>query len=137
MVYCIVYGMSYAHGNGRHLGKGFMGPENSYMDVEMNRGFLQLLVLVALEQRAYGYGIIRQLQEIGYSLDENTLYPLLRRLEKNGWVRSEWEVQSDRPRKFYVITAPGKVVRKRALAIWRGQNAVLQRIMEVSNVSES
>jgi DNA-binding PadR family transcriptional regulator len=114
-----------------------MGAENSYMDVEMNRGFLQLLILVALEQRAYGYGIIRQLQEIGYSLDENTLYPLLRRLEKNGWVRSEWEIRSDRPRKFYVITGPGKATRDRALAIWRGQNAVLQRIMEVSNVPES
>jgi PadR family transcriptional regulator PadR len=114
-----------------------MGVENSYMDVEMNRGFLQLLVLAALEQRAYGYGIIRQLQEIGYSLDENTLYPLLRRLEKNGWVRSEWEIHSDRPRKFYVITGSGKTMRQRALAIWREQNKVLQRIMEVSNVPES
>ncbi len=114
-----------------------MSAETSYMDVEMNRGFLQLLILVALEQRAYGYGIIRQLQEIGYSLDENTLYPLLRRLEKNGWVRSEWEIRSDRPRKFYVITAPGQAMRDKALSIWREQNAVLQRIMEVSNVSKS
>ncbi len=114
-----------------------MGAEDGYMDVEMNRGFLQLLILVALEQRGYGYGIIRQMQEIGYSLDENTLYPLLRRLEKNGWIRSEWEIRSDRPRKFYIITPPGKATRDKALTIWREQNAVLQKIMEVNHVPES
>lgn len=114
-----------------------MGEESGYLDIEMNRGFLQLLVLVALEQRAYGYGIIKQLQEIGYSLDENTLYPLLRRLEKNGWIRSEWEIRSDRPRKFYAVNDSGKAMRSKAFAIWQGQNAVLQRMMEVNNVPES
>ena len=103
----------------------------------MNRGFLQLLVLAALEQRTYGYRMIKRLQEIGYDLDENTLYPLLRRLEKYGWIRSEWEVQADRPRKFYIITEAGKPVRDRALEIWRGQNAVLQKMMEVCDVRES
>jgi PadR family transcriptional regulator, regulatory protein PadR len=114
-----------------------MDVDNSYLEIEMNRGFLQLFVLAASEQKTYGYLMLRQMKEIGYSVDENTLYPLLRRLEKNGWVRSEWEVHSDRPRKFYVITPMGKQVREKGLAIWRGQHAVLLRMMEMNNVRES
>lgn len=111
--------------------------DDSYLEIEMNRGFLQLFVLTATEQKTYGYLMLRHMKEIGYSVDENTLYPLLRRLEKNGWVRSEWEVHSDRPRKLYVITPLGKTVRGKGLTIWRGQNAVLLRMMEINNVRES
>ncbi len=114
-----------------------MDADSSYLEIEMNRGFLQLLVLAATEQRTYGYLMVKQMKEIGYTIDENTLYPLLRRLEKNGWVQSEWEIHSDRPRKFYVITLSGKAVREKGLAIWRGQNAVLSMMMEINNVRES
>jgi len=114
-----------------------MDGDNSYLEVEMNRGFLQLLVLMALEQRMYGYGMIKHLLALGCSLDENTLYPLLRRLEKNGWVQSEWEIRSDRPRKFYFITASGKALREQGLAIWRQQNVIMRKMTEVSHVSES
>lgn len=114
-----------------------MEADSSYLEAEMNRGFLQLLVLAATEQRTYGYHIVKQMKEIGYTIDENTLYPLLRRLEKNSWVRSEWEIHSDRPRKLYVITPSGKAVRDKALAIWRGQNTALLKMMEASNVRTS
>jgi DNA-binding PadR family transcriptional regulator len=112
-----------------------MQTENESLLVEMNRGFLQLLALVALEHRMYGYGMVRHLEEVGFKMDENTLYPLLRRLEKNGWIQSEWEINQDRPRKFYQITPAGKQIRSQTLAIWQEQKAFLKKLMEVSHVS--
>jgi len=114
-----------------------MDADGSYLEIEMNRGFLQLLVLTALEKRTYGYSLVKQMREIGYAVDENTLYPLLRRLEKNGWVQSEWEIHSDRPRKLYAITPQGRSLREKGLSIWRGQNTILEKMMEVNDVRES
>jgi len=97
---------------------------------EMNRGFLQVLVLVLLEKNMYGYAMVKQLEEKGYTLEENTLYPLLRRLEKKGLIKGKWDVSKDRPRKFYVITKDGRTVRSQLLAIWRQQNDILNHLME-------
>lgn len=107
-----------------------MDPELKSLETEMNRGFLQVLALVVLERRMYGYGMIRHLEEAGYAVEENTLYPLLRRLEKNEWIRSEWDVSEDRPRKFYTITEKGRSVRERSLALWSGQDAILRALKE-------
>ncbi len=102
-------------------------------ETEMNRGFLQVLVLVSLERKMYGYRMIKHLEELGYSVEENTLYPLLRRLEKNGWIASEWDVSEDRPKKFYVITDKGSAVKEKALVVWSRQRDILRRIMEGEN----
>ena len=107
-----------------------MDPELSLFETEMNRGFLQVLVLVALEQEMYGYGMIKHLESMGYAVEENTLYPLLRRLEKNGWIASAWDVSGGRPKKFYRVTERGKTVREQALKIWAGQNEMLNRMKE-------
>lgn len=101
------------------------------LETEMNRGFLQILVLAALEQKMYGYKMLRFLEQIGYTVEENTLYPILRRLEKNGVIKSEWDVSGDRPKKFYLITPMGRTMRKKALSIWGKQNDILKKIMEV------
>jgi DNA-binding PadR family transcriptional regulator len=104
-------------------------------ETEMNRGFLQVLVLVLLERDMYGYSMVKQLEEKGYTVEENTLYPLLRRLEKKGLIKSKWDISKDRPRKFYVITKDGKAVRTQLLAIWRQQNDVLDHLLkEAKNV---
>jgi PadR family transcriptional regulator PadR len=108
-----------------------MDAEFSSFETEMNRGFLQILALVALERKMYGYGMIKHLEAAGYAVEENTLYPLLRRLEKNGWIASEWDVSEDRPKKFYVITEKGKVVRAQALKVWAEQSGTLKRMAEV------
>ncbi len=100
------------------------------LETEMNRGFLQILVLAALEQKMYGYKMLKFLEETGYIVEENTLYPILRRLEKNGLIKSEWDVSGDRPKKFYLITSQGRSVRKKALSIWQEQNDILRKIME-------
>lgn len=107
-----------------------MDREFASFETEMNRGFLQVLVLVALEKRMYGYGMINRLEGMGYRVEENTLYPLLRRLEKNGWIGSEWDVSEDRPRKFYSITEAGRVVREQALALWTKQAEILGSFKE-------
>ena len=109
-----------------------MDTEFGSLETELNRGFLQVLVLVALERKMYGYGMIKLFEQTGYAVEENTLYPLLRRLEKNGWIESEWTVGEDRPKKYYVITSRGASVRERALAIWADQSEILTKMKEAS-----
>ncbi len=99
-------------------------------ETEMNRGFLQVLVLVLLEKDKYGYLMVKQLEEKGYVLEENTLYPLLRRLEKKGLIKSKWDISEDRPRKFYVITKDGRDVRAELLKIGRLQNKILNHLLK-------
>lgn len=107
-----------------------MNPEIANFETEMNRGFLQILVLALLEEEMYGYSMVRTIHDLGYEVEENTLYPLLRRLEKNGWVKSKWDLSQDRPRKFYVITAAGRKLRDQLLGIWRKQDQILNRILK-------
>ena len=112
-----------------------MDPETSHFETEMNRGFLHILVLAMLEKDMYGYSMVRTIRDLGYEVEENTLYPLLRRLEKNGWVKSKWDVSEDRPRKFYGITAPGRSLRAELLGIWKKQDQILKQIIkETSHV---
>ena len=107
-----------------------MDPEIGNFETEMNRGFLQVLVLALLEKDTYGYAMVRTIRDLGYVVEENTLYPLLRRLEKNGWIRSKWDVTEDRPRKFYGITEAGRALRAELLAIWKKQNDILSELMK-------
>ncbi len=88
-----------------------MDSEVGNFEIEVNRGFLQILVLVPLEKDMYGYAVVRTVRNLGYELEENTLYPLLRRLEKNGWIKSQWDVSQERPRKFCGITEAGRSLR--------------------------
>jgi DNA-binding PadR family transcriptional regulator len=107
-----------------------MDPDASHFETEMNRGFLQILVLALLEKDMYGYAMVRTIRDLEYEVEENTLYPLLRRLEKNGWVKSKWEVGEDRPRKFYGITDAGRGLRTELLGIWRKQDQILKQLTE-------
>jgi DNA-binding PadR family transcriptional regulator len=102
----------------------------SQFEGEMNRGFLQVLVLVLLENPMYGYLMVKHLEDLGYIIEENTLYPLLRRLEKNGWIKSNWDVSGGRPKKFYVITEDGRTLRQELLRIHRIQSELLSHLLE-------
>jgi len=105
-----------------------MSEDTSHLAAEMNRGFLQVLTLVALEKSMYGYRMIKAFEEKGYEVEENTLYPLLRRLEKNGLIKSMWDVSEGRPKKFYTITQEGRAVRMELLRIWGEQNGILEEL---------
>src|SRR6478609_1444154 len=74
---------------------------------ELRRGTIVLACLRLLETPGYGYGLLEELGERGFPTDANTLYPLLRRLEKQGFLTSEWNTDESRPRKFYLTSAAG------------------------------
>lgn len=87
-----------------------MGEEKDLLNSliqELRRGTLVLSVLSQLKEARYGYSLVQNLEEKGVSIDPNTLYPLLRRLEKQGLLCSEWEMGESKPRKYYRRTSQG------------------------------
>ena len=83
---------------------------------ELRRGTVVVASLVALRRPDYGYALLQRLTDHGFPVDANTLYPLLRRLEDQGLVTSEWNTEESRPRKFYRTSAEGESVLARLLA---------------------
>ncbi|MCW3843862.1 PadR family transcriptional regulator [Micromonospora yasonensis] len=82
---------------------------------ELRRGTVVVASLVALRQPDYGYALLQRLGAHGFPVDANTLYPLLRRLEEQGLLTSEWNTEESRPRKFYRTSADGEAVLARLL----------------------
>ncbi|WP_240516020.1 PadR family transcriptional regulator [Candidatus Izimaplasma bacterium ZiA1] len=77
------------------------------MRLELRKGTLVLSVLSQLNNKHYGYSLVTTLNDIGLKIDQNTLYPLLRRLDKQGLLDSTWEIIEPRPRKYYSLSALG------------------------------
>lgn len=77
------------------------------LSTELRRGTLTLAVLSELRTAQYGYSLVQSLESAGISIDQSTLYPLLRRLEKQELVTSSWDTTESRPRKYYVLTDYG------------------------------
>lgn len=86
--------------------------------LELRRGTLILLVLNQLKEPKYGYHLVKELQDHGIPIEANTLYPLMRRLESQGLLKSEWDTGEAKPRKYYVTTDDGREVLKRARENW-------------------
>src|SRR6516225_8991515 len=87
--------------------------------LELRRGCLTLAVLAQLRQEHYGYTLRKDLDERGLEIDESTLYPLLRRLESQGLLLSEWREEDKRNKRFYRLSADGKLILKQLLAEWQ------------------
>ena len=77
---------------------------------ELRRGFLALAVLAQLRNERYGYTLRKALEDLGLEIDEGTLYPLLRRLESQGLLESEWREADKRRKRFYKLSASGELV---------------------------
>lgn len=92
---------------------------------ELRRGTLLLIVLGALDEAQYGYSLIQHLDTLGLKIEQNTLYPLLRRLEKQGLVDSEWMVGESRPRRYYKINENGRMIRTHLLQEWTSIHEIL------------
>jgi DNA-binding PadR family transcriptional regulator len=75
---------------------------------ELRRGVLVLATLSQLKGAKYGYALIDELSRQGLDIDQGTLYPLLRRLEEQGLLESEWNVEGSRPRRYYKISRTGE-----------------------------
>jgi PadR family transcriptional regulator PadR len=93
--------------------------------LELRRGCLVLAVLAALRTEGYGYTLRKELAGHGMEIDEGTLYPLLRRLEAQGLLSSEWREEEKRKKRFYKLSAEGKPMLKLLLAEWQGLHASL------------
>jgi PadR family transcriptional regulator, regulatory protein PadR len=98
--------------------------------LELRRGCLVLAVLVALRTEQYGYTLRKILAEHGMEIDEGTLYPLLRRLESQGLLTSQWREQDKRNKRFYRLSSEGKTILKQLLAEWQGIGASLNQILK-------
>ena len=97
--------------------------------LELRRGSLVLAVLAALREEQYGYTLRKTLEEQGMAIDEGTLYPLLRRLESQGLLLSEWREEEKRNKRFYRLSAVGKMILKRLLAEWQSINSSLNGML--------
>src|SRR5579863_6381054 len=98
--------------------------------LELRRGSLVLAVLAQLRTEQYGYTLRKALAEHGMEVDEGTLYPLLRRLETQGLLSSEWREEDKRNKRFYVLSAEGKQMLKQLLTEWKSIDASLNGIVK-------
>ncbi len=97
--------------------------------LELRRGCLVLAVMAELRAEQYGYTLRKALVDHGLAIDEGTLYPLLRRLESQGLLVSEWREENRRNKRFYRLSADGAEILAELIAEWRSINASLNGIL--------
>jgi PadR family transcriptional regulator PadR len=107
------------------------GPEIlENLKMELRRGCLIVAVLAQLRTEQYGYTLRKALAEDGLAIDEGTLYPLLRRLETQGLLASQWREEEKRNKRFYRLSPAGEVILRQLLEEWESINASLGKILE-------
>ena len=102
---------------------------------QLRKGYLELCVLVTLQRkhRSYGFELLGLFEQAGLEVNEGTVYPLLNRLHKQGWLDSKWETPDDRghPRRFYQLSDTGAALLPLLLESYNAQNESLQRLLEL------
>lgn len=104
--------------------------------LELRRGSLVLAVLATLRSERYGYTLRKTLTEHGLEIDENTLYPLLRRLESQGLLSSEWREENKRNKRFYRLSSQGEQMLAQLLAEWQAIHLAVTDILNEKNLKE-
>lgn len=110
-----------------------MGEEKDLLTsltMELRRGTLILSVLSQMGEETYGYALVQSLEEKGVSIDPNTLYPLLRRLEKQGLLQSNWETGGSKPRKYYKRTQQGDEIYQQLKIQWEEMAVSMARLLK-------
>jgi PadR family transcriptional regulator, regulatory protein PadR len=97
---------------------------------ELRRGTITIGVLSQLYEPQYGYSLVTMLSEKGIPVEPGTLYPLLRRLEKQGLLDSKWDTNEARPRKYYLLSETGKKVFDLLVVEWKSIVASLNHVIE-------
>ena len=97
--------------------------------LELRRGCLVVAVLTQLREEHYGYTLRKALADKGLAIEESTLYPLLRRLETQGLLTSQWREEEKRNKRFYRLAPAGEATLVQLLEEWRGLNASLNNIL--------
>jgi len=98
--------------------------------LELRRGVLSIAVLSQLSKEEYGYSLLKALSDKGMEIDQSTLYPLLRRLEAQGLLQSDWRIVDDaRPRRYYVISTQGKAVLNKLKREWSTMAETMKQML--------
>src|SRR5271157_811916 len=100
------------------------------LKLELRRGCLTLAVLTQLRNEQYGYTLRKALAEDGLEIDEGTLYPLLRRLESQGLLVSQWREEDKRNKRFYRLSPQGEQTLNQLLSEWQRINTSLSKILQ-------
>jgi PadR family transcriptional regulator, regulatory protein PadR len=95
---------------------------------ELRRGSVLLACLLVLRTPGYGYGLLERLEEVGVEVDANTLYPMLRRLEKQGLLTSEWDTEGARPRRYYATSEQGISLAAELMSSWLAMTRTLEKL---------
>ncbi|MFC5597630.1 PadR family transcriptional regulator [Deinococcus cellulosilyticus] len=103
------------------------------LELEMRRGVLVLAVLSQLKKPQYGYSLRQALAHHDLPIEEGTLYPLLRRLEGQGYLQSEWRTDDGQPRRYYQLNAQGETLLGQLTASWQALNASLRGLLKEEN----
>jgi PadR family transcriptional regulator PadR len=98
--------------------------------LELRRGCLIVAVLAQLRHEHYGYTLRKALADEGLAIEESTLYPLLRRLETQGLLKSEWREEDKRNKRFYLLSGEGEVLLAQLLVEWNAINESLHKILK-------
>ena len=108
-----------------------MGPNETIDNLllELRRGMIVLAVLSQLKQEQYGYSLINHLKENGLEIDQGTLYPLLRRLEAQNLLQSDWRIEAGRPRRYYVINSEGQTMLAQLIKEWKNIVTLMDRML--------
>jgi DNA-binding PadR family transcriptional regulator len=107
------------------------------MEQELRRGTVTLCVLSRLDRPKYGYALVEELAGAGVSIEPGTLYPLLRRLESQGLLISEWETSGPKPRKYYVRGEAGERIYKLLCGEWSELARSIDRLITGSPMNEN
>ena len=99
------------------------------LELELRRGVVVLATLSQLRTPRYGYELRQAMAEKGMPIEEGTLYPLLRRLETQGVLSSEWKIEDGPPRRYYALNADGLKLLKKLTESWQGMNQAMDRLL--------
>ena len=110
-----------------------MGDAFDKLELELRRGVVVLATLSQLHTLRYGYELRQSLIAGGMPIEEGTLYPLLRRLEAQGVLTSEWRTDAGSPRRYYTLSAEGRRLYARLTDSWRGLNDTMDRLLKIGD----
>ena len=108
-----------------------MGDADAFgkLELELRRGVVVLATLSQLRGARYGYELRQALADHGMPIEEGTLYPLLRRLETQGLLKSEWKIEDGPPRRYYRITDAGRLTLHEWVAAWRATRDSVDHVL--------
>lgn len=112
------------------MGKSGDGGALDKLELELRRGVVVLAALSQLHTFRYGYELRQALADRGMPIEEGTLYPLLRRLEAQGVLTSEWRTDGGSPRRYYVLSDAGRQLYRTLTETWRGLSKTMDDLLD-------